>query len=658
MTNTRPPRAARPAARRPARQPTRPEALEGRRLLSGLSASYYDNADLTGAPAISRIDAAVSFNWQSGSPDALIAPDTFSARWVGQVRANYSEEYTFYVTADDGARLWVNGQLLIDTWAGGQTAGSGKITLEAGRLYDITAENHEQTGLAQMKLSWESASQRFGTIPTSMLYPPSTPATPAPALVLKTPGIVNARSHGAMGDGLANDAPALQRAIDATPAFGTLRLEPRTYKLNKGLILNKPMNLEGNGALLLLNTSTYPDNHHIWIGSELGPASTQWSEPVVAGQSTFHPTFAPGVFSVGQWVFVELGQDPHDRNEQHYTGLAPVTAVGTNSVTLGLSVPHDIRNGALPHKITPLTSLGTQVHVRDLKFDHVDGTIPNAAIWVDKARNTTIDGVSGRANILSAVVDSANVSVRNVDVSLTNSHRAAGRAFSAWQSDNVNVSDVRADTSFDTAPFFIESWSRNTRFSNIKLRWRYAGDPRSAVFHLTGGSSGTVVDELRIENTGAVMLAGSGTQAAGYRFGAVTITGAAKSVSLASVDDLTLGSRRYTNPQRLTKTIDLGAGWDGRLIPLVTGVIKSVRMTASDSRALTGAFVLNRSYAGGNILSSLLAGKTVDLTSFGFIGTAHSFNDATQKTLALSTPAILAPGARLTIEIEYFPATR
>ena len=49
---------------------------------NGLSATYYNNADLTGT-SVSRIDPAVNFNWQQASPVAGIAAGTFSARWTG-----------------------------------------------------------------------------------------------------------------------------------------------------------------------------------------------------------------------------------------------------------------------------------------------------------------------------------------------------------------------------------------------------------------------------------------------------------------------------------------------------------------------------------------------------------------------------------------------
>jgi hypothetical protein len=59
-----------------------------------------------------------------GSPDAQVNSDYFAVRWTGQVQPVYSDIYTFYVSVDDGARLWVNGQLLIDEWV---SRGRGKV---------------------------------------------------------------------------------------------------------------------------------------------------------------------------------------------------------------------------------------------------------------------------------------------------------------------------------------------------------------------------------------------------------------------------------------------------------------------------------------------------------------------------------------------------
>jgi uncharacterized protein (UPF0179 family) len=138
---------------------------------SGLIAEYYDNADFTGT-RVTRIDTTVNFTWGSSSPDPALGTDTFSARWSGQVKPLFSETYTFYTTTDDGVRLWVNGQLLIDKWVNQvPTEWSGSITLAAGQLYDIRMDYYENGGNASASLSWSSASQAKQVIPQIQLYP-------------------------------------------------------------------------------------------------------------------------------------------------------------------------------------------------------------------------------------------------------------------------------------------------------------------------------------------------------------------------------------------------------------------------------------------------------------------------------------------------------
>ncbi|MFO8006741.1 MAG: PA14 domain-containing protein, partial [Candidatus Brocadiia bacterium] len=102
----------------------------------GLTGDYYDNMDFT-SHALTRVDPTVNFDWGSGSPDASMGADTFSVRWTGQVEPLYSETYTFTTRSDDGVRLWVNGQSVIDNWTDhGPTYDSGTIALSAGTKYD------------------------------------------------------------------------------------------------------------------------------------------------------------------------------------------------------------------------------------------------------------------------------------------------------------------------------------------------------------------------------------------------------------------------------------------------------------------------------------------------------------------------------------------
>ena len=94
----------------------------------GLRAEYYNNADFTDLELV-RVDPTVGFNWGFGSPDPTIGSETFSVRWTGQIEPLHSENYIFYTTSDDGVRLWVNDQLIIDNWTfHGATVDEGRIT--------------------------------------------------------------------------------------------------------------------------------------------------------------------------------------------------------------------------------------------------------------------------------------------------------------------------------------------------------------------------------------------------------------------------------------------------------------------------------------------------------------------------------------------------
>lgn len=120
---------------------------------NGLSATYFDNLDFTDL-RVTRTNQTVNFDWGGGSPDPASGVDTFSVRWSGQVEPRYTEAYTFYTTSDDGVRLWIDNQLLIDNWTDhGPTENTGTISLSAGQKYDLRMEFYEQGGEAAAKLS-------------------------------------------------------------------------------------------------------------------------------------------------------------------------------------------------------------------------------------------------------------------------------------------------------------------------------------------------------------------------------------------------------------------------------------------------------------------------------------------------------------------------
>ncbi len=126
-----------------------------------LTGKYYDTATFTTLKT-TRTDATVDFNWGTTIPSgtALTSADTYSVVWSGRLEPEFSELYTFYLTIDDGARLWVDDQCLVSrTFYQAQEEVRGQIRLKAGHRVNIRIEYIENTGNAKVKLEWASASQ-------------------------------------------------------------------------------------------------------------------------------------------------------------------------------------------------------------------------------------------------------------------------------------------------------------------------------------------------------------------------------------------------------------------------------------------------------------------------------------------------------------------
>ena len=121
---------------------------------SGWHGEYFANRWLSDEPTIVRTDANIDFDWASGSPGRGLPTDNFSARWT---RTIYLEggNYRFYTTADDGVRVWLDGELIIDEWReqGAATFGSER-TVSAG-YHNLRVEYFEARQFASIGFWWE-----------------------------------------------------------------------------------------------------------------------------------------------------------------------------------------------------------------------------------------------------------------------------------------------------------------------------------------------------------------------------------------------------------------------------------------------------------------------------------------------------------------------
>ncbi|MFD4991076.1 GDSL-type esterase/lipase family protein [Cellulosimicrobium cellulans] len=97
-----------------------------------------------------------------------------AVRWTGTLTPEVGGDYTLWVRVDDGGRLWLDDELLVDRWVdGSREAASRVLALEAGRSYAVRFETYQNAGNARAVLGWESAATGKEVVPALALAPPS-----------------------------------------------------------------------------------------------------------------------------------------------------------------------------------------------------------------------------------------------------------------------------------------------------------------------------------------------------------------------------------------------------------------------------------------------------------------------------------------------------
>ena len=141
---------------------------------TGLRGDYYSGRAFDSL--MTTRTEAIDFDWGWDPPASNVPEDDFSVRWTGEIVAPATGTYYFSTVSDDGVRLWVGNQLLIDEWVehGAKTDTSSGTWLQAGQKYPIKLEFYEASGRAIIQLRWEYEGQSTQVIPESMLFPSGT----------------------------------------------------------------------------------------------------------------------------------------------------------------------------------------------------------------------------------------------------------------------------------------------------------------------------------------------------------------------------------------------------------------------------------------------------------------------------------------------------
>ena len=146
---------------------------------SGWKGEYFGNRALQGNPALVRDEPQIDFNWGEGRPAANLPADHFSARW--QRRVSFEPgTYRFFLRMDDGARVYLDSQLILDEWKdGADRTVNVDVNLPGGERA-LRVEFFENAGVARVSFWWQLAPTPTPTpTPTEELTPTAT-ETPTP----------------------------------------------------------------------------------------------------------------------------------------------------------------------------------------------------------------------------------------------------------------------------------------------------------------------------------------------------------------------------------------------------------------------------------------------------------------------------------------------
>lgn len=121
-----------------------------------LKAEYFANKTLEGK-AVSQSDKNIDFSWEKAPAPGVPMTD-FSARWTGTLLPSESGDCVITTTSDDGVRLWIDGNLVIDNWSDhAPTTDIAKIHVEKGKPISFKLEFYQAAGGAVMQLGWGRA---------------------------------------------------------------------------------------------------------------------------------------------------------------------------------------------------------------------------------------------------------------------------------------------------------------------------------------------------------------------------------------------------------------------------------------------------------------------------------------------------------------------
>lgn len=256
---------------------------------------YWSNRSLAGSPTLVRNDAVIDFNWGWASPGPTLPTTDFSVRWTPTDGFD-AATYRFHVLVDDGARLWVDDKLLIDSWRDGAAREVTKdLTLARGD-HVVVVTYYEHGGEARIRVWWEKVDTRISDWKGE--YWSNRTLDGKPGLVRNVEEIDFDWGRGHIAVGLPEDnfSARWRRDVDLRP--GVYRFEARAddgvrVYLDGKLIIDEWHASDGDEAYRVEKSLSGEHDLRVDYYEREGTARVSLSWERIAGLPTATPTQTP-----------------------------------------------------------------------------------------------------------------------------------------------------------------------------------------------------------------------------------------------------------------------------------------------------------------------------------------------------------------------------
>lgn len=123
----------------------------------GLLGEYFSTPELAGKPSVVRTDSMIDFAWIFSPPASGLSLDWYGVRWTGRITLPKSGVRRIGVEGNDGYRLYLDSQLVIDNWTK-RSAGVrlARVNFAAGSSHTIRLEFFESSGNGRVRLVWDA----------------------------------------------------------------------------------------------------------------------------------------------------------------------------------------------------------------------------------------------------------------------------------------------------------------------------------------------------------------------------------------------------------------------------------------------------------------------------------------------------------------------